>query len=860
MRLKKLTLEAFEPFRNKIEIDFEKEGIDKGLLLITGDTGAGKTSIFDAICFALFSRASGEGRESYSLRSQFAGLEEPTFVELEFYHNGKLYTVRRSPEYERTSKKGGGTTKQLQTAEFEINGRKITKYNEVTEEIENLIGLNYDQFSKLVMLPQGEFSKFLTAPSNEKTGIFRQIFDTGIYNTIMNYLKNDARDKENSLKYLKDNIENEREKLREQTESDEYDSLNLEELLEELSKKIEKDSKDLEKLQKQKEKLNDEKNKKQVIYDKLTELNKKIQDYNDVKVKLEKLIKENKDIDKERELANYNKIVVAKLNSIIKDLENTKKQIEENSKKLESAKEEKKEADKQFKENEKNFKELDKFTQKLEELNSKIAEEEQYIEKLNKYKKLNENLDKQQKECKTLIAKHKKENDKLDKMRSVYYLNTAYLVASELEDGKPCPVCGSTDHPHIAEKTKDEYTKEDIENQEKEERKLNDKVKKLETQIEETTKNINDLALAEKIDQEKELKNAKEILKNTSNEKEKLKKENENLQKLKEEINKKLTKSETNIKTFEKQKKDNEEQQSKLQKDLENALTENSTTIEEYNSKKMSVKDLNKLESKIAEFDKNKTSYEATIRTLEKELKAKKQKKLDDKKEELNKLTSQYNGLDKEYYSNHELLVKLTEISENIENYKNRFEKENKEYIVVSNLSNTANASLKGAQKITFENYVQAIYMENIIIEANKRLLKMTDGRFELRRKKEAKNIKEKSGLDFSVYDANTGKERDVSTLSGGEKFKASLSLALGLSDVISMYAGGIKTDCLFVDEGFGSLDPESLNQAINILTDLVDTDKLVGIISHVEELESRIDKKIRVQKTKDGSKIKIEA
>ena len=209
MQLKKLTLQAFGPFKDKVIIDFESEKIDKGLLLISGDTGAGKTTLFDAICFALYGQTSGETRTANSLRSDWASPEDDTFVDLEFYYKNKLYEIKRSPEYSRKKKSGTGETKQLPTAEFEINGRVITKVNEATKEIENLIGLNYKQFRQVAMLSQGEFTKFLLASSEEKTAIFRKIFGTDFYDRLQNRLKSYRMTMESELYSVKEKIDTE---------------------------------------------------------------------------------------------------------------------------------------------------------------------------------------------------------------------------------------------------------------------------------------------------------------------------------------------------------------------------------------------------------------------------------------------------------------------------------------------------------------------------------------------------------------------------------------------------------------------------------------------------------------------------
>ena len=200
------------------------------------------------------------------------------------------------------------------------------------------------------------------------------------------------------------------------------------------------------------------------------------------------------------------------------------------------------------------------------------------------------------------------------------------------------------------------------------------------------------------------------------------------------------------------------------------------------------------------------------------------------------------------------------------ENYKNSLEKLEKiskdliqtikQYTRLDELYRTASGTLPGKQKINFEQYIQTNYFDMVVQEANKRFLKMTDSRFQLLRKENSSRISDKIALELEVLDYYNGKKRDVKSLSGGEAFKAALCLALGLSDIIQNYSGGVRVDTLFIDEGFGSLDTESREQAINTLNQLADGDKLIGIISHVSELQDRIDKKIIIQKGIEGSKI----
>ena len=179
------------------------------------------------------------------------------------------------------------------------------------------------------------------------------------------------------------------------------------------------------------------------------------------------------------------------------------------------------------------------------------------------------------------------------------------------------------------------------------------------------------------------------------------------------------------------------------------------------------------------------------------------------------------------------------------------------EFMLVEELSEVANGEIKGKQRLAFEQYIQAFYFEKVIHEANKRLKLMTSGRYKLMRKEEASDHRVKAGLEIEIMDYYTGKPRSIKSLSGGELFKASLSLALGLSDVIQSFAGGIEVDAMFIDEGFGSLDSESLESAIETLNTLTAGNRLVGIISHVEELKERIDKQIIVSKDINGSTVK---
>lgn len=207
MKPLKLTMSAFGPYSGETEIDFRTLG-RSGVYLVCGDTGAGKTMIFDAICFALFGEASGDSRNgarsSASLRSDFADPASKTFVELEFSYRGQTYRVKRNPDYERAKKRGEGTTKEPANAEIELpDGRCIGGVRKVNMQVEELLGIDANQFKQIVMLAQGEFRKLLTADTATREGIFRKLFATQKYEMLQDRLGEECRKLERENEKLK---------------------------------------------------------------------------------------------------------------------------------------------------------------------------------------------------------------------------------------------------------------------------------------------------------------------------------------------------------------------------------------------------------------------------------------------------------------------------------------------------------------------------------------------------------------------------------------------------------------------------------------------------------------------------------
>lgn len=857
MRLKKLIMQAFGPFKDKVVIDFEKDKIDKGLLLITGDTGAGKTTIFDAICYALYGKTSGDIREANSLRSDWASNDTDTYVDLEFYYKNKLYEIKRSPEYTRKKKNGIGETKQVATSEANINGKIITKFTDVNKEIESLIGLDYKQFRQVAMLSQGEFSKFLLAPSLEKTTIFRKIFNTEFYDLLQNKLKSNMLSKKDEIEKIKDKIETERKNL--ESIINIY-GLSNDETINILTKEIQNKSDEVILAKKERDKVNDEKTKLSTEISNINKMNKNILIYEDVNHKLDELIKNNSDINKEKEKYNYNVNIATYITNILDKLTSSNKLSSDKKEKYNQNKKDLESKQKEYNEKENYFQKIENYVEHADKLNTEInylinknKDYDNYISKVSE-------LELVKKEYKSLVNEYQKQESLYENMRMKYYLNISVEIAETLKDGEECPVCGSKEHPRLATEVECNYTKEDIEECEKNLKKIDNSRKLKEASIEQINKIIKEFNFKENINIVEEKNKNNELLNQKKKEKEKLDIEFREISSIKQKLSSMIKSLESSINIFKDDIESLEKDIKEYNVKLDNLYSDNNTNYEDYQNNKLDKYELNSLKSKIDNYDSCKKEYESTIKLLEPEVSGKKVIDVKEKENQLNELIELYSKNDNLYTSLNATLEKLKSSASNIKNYLKDNKQVQDEYNVIKLLSDTANGTLTGKQRITFENYVQSYFMQSVLVEANKRLIKMTDSRYELKRKETETKLNVKTGLDFSIFDSYTGKERDVASLSGGEKFKASLALALGLSDTISNTHGGIRIDSLFIDEGFGSLDTESLNQALNILTDLSSNDKLIGVISHVTELISRIDNKIIVNKTSTGSKLSIES
>ena len=888
MKPLKIKISAFGPYKNCIDIDFEKLG-ESGIFLITGDTGAGKTTIFDSISFALFGEVSGSNRPVPSVRSDFADNDTETFVELEFTHKNKKYKIRRNPAYERTKKRGEGTTKTSADASLEYDDKVISGTKNVDIKIEEILGINSKQFKQISMLAQGEFLKILFAESKDRTEIFRRIFDTDIYNQIAKRLADKTRIAKAELEQLKDYFAINSSNIVwkdgiQSVQPKDVNELFIQEILEKLQQEIKINSEQFEKCQEQISKQSDENSKmeKEIMAQK---------DKNDKIDRCQKLQEEQKVLQEKQEDIKQKEILIQKSQEIINKIlpkEDKKKELEKEISQKQKVLQDISEKIELGKKKEEKFKQILELIeiikvqfQKYSELKDGKTELEDKIKKLQVIIKEQENKKIASENAQKLEAEWEKLSTEVLEKEKEFFREQAGILAEKLKENEPCPVCGSLHHPNLAIKSKSVLTKEELDNlKEKEEksRKIltdaTNKVTEINSKIETLIKEF-----GEKPDVELYNKKYAEIS-------EKLEKAynqlNDNYKQImlkdiviesfeydifKEKITNKISKEREEFLKLQTQQEENKKQidellqkQEKAQNDYQNTLKELGFENEEQYKK--SVLNNSQIEIFSKEIEKYKTDVTINATKLEeiqKEIKGFEKVDLTAKIQEFNNKKQELENMRKQQMEYHRIFENNNRILVDLQTNSKKLDSKIKEFTMVEDLSKIANGTVYGKRRIEFEQFVQASYFDMVIIEANKRLLKMTDNRFLLVRKESSERVSDKIGLELEVIDNYNGKRRDVKSLSGGEAFKAALSLALGLSDVIQSYSGGIVVDTMFIDEGFGSLDTESREQAINTLNQLTDNHKLIGIISHVTELKERIDKKIIVTKSTEGSKITIE-
>lgn len=919
MRPLQLKLSAFGPYAGVTEIDFTLLG-EEGLYLITGDTGAGKTTIFDAIVFALYGESSGRFREPQMLRSKYAEPETPTEVSLRFSSGERVYTVTRNPEYLRPAKRGGGET--VQRAEAELSGADgllITRTRDVTEAVRNLLGIDREQFLQIAMIAQGDFLKLLLAATDERKRIFRRIFRTERYDLLQQRLKEEALEQERTRKELERQEERrieelscgEDEELGERLREAREGRMSLPEILELSQELLRRDEGEKAELAAALHRADETKGALQLRLGGAEEARKKMQKLRETEEKALRAGRETEELrllseraaeacgqcGALREKAGKLELLLPryrelrerkeKLNQGTETLKRLRSGLSERRGEMERLRRE-------LSDSRAAAEGLRESGIELEGLRAGNAELEQKLSEIQKIERDAAAFEQSFLRRRSAAAALKKAHEEAERLRSEHrQMNLAFLseqaglLASELEEGVPCPVCGALHHPKPAALSAGAPDEEALRRKERErdsaarkEQEAARETGELQGRLENERKRLQENA--EKYFGALEFRDVKS---RAAEEGGKLgAKLQEGRRKLltlekKEEQRKLLLSRLPELERRERELTAGLEglaaREARLDAELLSERVELSRITESLPpfGQKSAEDEIRALRSEAVRLEKEKEETERRFREKKEESAelsgkaATLRESLPEKPEDAGELSRELEKAKKEIAALRERqLLAQTRLSANkaaLEGLRRSSEERGRaerRLRMLKNLSDTANGTLSGKEKIMLETYVQTAYFDRIIRRANIRLMKMSDGQYELKRRAEAENNRSQSGLELNVVDHYNGSERSVKTLSGGESFEASLSLALGLSEEVQSEAGGIRLEAMFIDEGFGSLDEEALSLAIRALSDLAEGSRLVGIISHVSELKESIDKKMIVTKEKSGgSAVRIE-
>lgn len=907
MRPLTLTMSAFGPYAGVTKVPFDELG-ERGLYLITGDTGAGKTFLFDAIVFALYGEASGSARETSMFRSKYAEADAETYVTLRFLYRGDEYEITRKPEYVRPAKRGDGMT--LSRAEAVMtypDGRVVTKSRDVTAAIVSLLGLERSQFTQIAMIAQGDFLRLLYARTEERSAIFREIFHTKAYAVLQERLRTEAgrlrtrcEEYVKSIAQYREGILWEKERIPEPenistTEQllDELDAVMAwqNKIMEDLTCDIQKTDDALEQInkmigmaqtrQKMQEELDGAEKEIARLQPLLEPLRESVQ-----KLKLQKNEMEALKVQmlsEEEKLPAYEETEQLKA-----ELERDSVKLAKQNNALKEKTEELQKMQDEYTRDKKRMDELRDVEVQLEQLGRQMEQNEQkaaryqkLLELFEETKRLQLDVDDKQKIYRAASEEQQEKKQIYEHLQQRYLDEQAGVLSARLEDGVPCPVCGSVTHPNPAASREDAPEKETVERAKAEWEKSNQNMQetsaaagRVNGALESAVQSFYERVKAEEIEaEEPEIEEQlRHRLTQEDSTREKLYEQLKEVQQLHEEkvsISHKNEQSEQSIAAVQQQCKEAEAiiADLKVKTELtESKLKDRYATLT-YGTKAEATGKIEEKRNVLVQYERELKQAESLYQEQDDAYKNALQKKetltvqlaqggqtqpIEELSEKKNQLSSYrqskqdaYRDIAHRYETNREMGISIRKQSSELIEAEARWS-------MVDELSGTVNGRLSGKDKIMFETYVQMQYFDKIIQRANTRFMVMSAGQYELKRSVQADNLKRQSGLELDVIDHYNGTERSVKTLSGGEAFLASLSLALGLSDEVQSVSGGIVLDTMFVDEGFGSLDEAALGQAIHALTSLTEGNRLVGIISHVSELQERIDRKVVV--TKDAA------
>ncbi len=873
MRPERLRISAFGPYAGEEDMDFSVLE-NHTLFLICGPTGAGKSTILDAMCYALYGKTSGAVRSGEDLRSNYVGYDRKTYVEFDFAIGDRHYRIYRSPT-QLLERQKGDRSKPVEHKgkadfyEIDEEGREkahITSKG-VDSAVEKLLGVGLEQFRQIILLPQGDFRKLLLADSSDRQKIMEQLFQTGIYLAFEKKLQEETQ----KLKTEYSRGELQRTTLLETCRSESEEEL---EKQAEINEKVLKE-KETEFMQADKEQ--------QVFlraYDEANMLHGAFLRLETAETALKRMEEKRKE---KEELRGHIKMIRA-AQSVTKEWSeavNAKKQQRTAAETLEKAA-----ADLPVKEKAKA--EAEQALALFEKEKPKQKERIEMKGKLEQYRNPSRSYGTAKKEAERLAGTYavkQKEAERLQEKMSaaekkaaedkknwlcrnrIFMEGQAFVLAEKLTDGQPCPVCGSLSHPAPAAAGEDRITEKDVKDAERQMHLSDDAEKKIRREAEAY--------------QAKELAAAKESADKAMTVLSELEKNLPAAYRDSLALEKEIKDLETRISSFEKSLEQAEEKR-KNAETIYQALKEQKELLEKQAGEFLKVSEEKNriLKIKVAEagftdwfecsrymkevpqleaYENDLKIYDQSVHAEEEKIKGEKEKTAGKTKPDMNdwnekrmKLLENMKQFAAEKAEKETELKKQKETLKKLYQLKETQKEISEKYSLVAHLWEIAQGKETG---INLERFVLGALLDAVTEKANLRLMEMSGNRYELLRKRgERSDGRKKAGLDLEVFDGNTGRARPAATLSGGETFLASLSLALGLADVVQEYAGGVHLDAMFIDEGFGSLDSESLDLAMKTLQELKGQNRLIGLISHVGGLEERIPAKLRVTKTQTGS------
>ena len=815
----RLTMSAFGSYAGEEMIDFS--GMDQGIFLITGDTGSGKTTIFDGIVYALYDRTSGGIRDGNMMRSAYAKLSSPTYVELVFSCRGEEYRVLRNPDYVRESRrkdKDGNSRLTQEKSRVELflpDGSSFRgSKKEINGKIEEIIGLDAKQFTQVAMLAQGDFMRLLHARSEERKEIFSRIFDTGICGEIQNELRRMEKESYVALKEREQAISEQTGRILFRKDGEQDTMLeharekgNLKELLpiledwireyrkreKELFRQLEKNRKDM-------QKASEDGNRAEEILG----LRKKIREY-------DRWLEEN--ASGEQELSwqeTQTRQSLEQAQAVVRECESVQ----------EAARRSFLEREAQLAEQLKRIQGLMKLWEdagRAEEDRKKAAEF--WGQKNRAYARAQE---------------------RYEQMYEAFFREQAGILARDLKEDAPCPVCGSRSHPHKAIPAEDAPDQQQVRMARQEVKRAEQEQRLAQEDCQKKTQ-LGHLALGSLTQEGKTMFGeafAAEELQWRERTWEAFAQGKKNLQDCRMAETVRLQEAKIQM-------KQKQEALAAKTPELRDITARRDTFIRKAEQIRGQRKASAEYEERLGKgYNQKEVPSDEALALLAEEAKQMQER-----------LKSEGNILEKSYREIYSSVRSNEKTRDVLQRYRQDYESLQEEYMRVRHLSQTAGGNLAGNVKIDFESYVQRRYFQQVIRYANQRLLQMASGQFLLRcRELDQLSGRGKGGLDLDVYSVVTDSVRDVKTLSGGESFMAALCMALGLADAISCSAGAIRLDTMFIDEGFGSLDDASREQAVRALYELAGEHRLIGIISHVTELKEQIETKLLVTRKKDGS------